>query len=105
MDRDHGLKYDARLYDERGAIYSSRANTFLANEIVCPNEIHILLLQYGKEWRKQRKILPSLLSDTMVDKLLPLQEAETTQTMFQLLQDPEGYYDHIHRYTTAVILA
>jgi cytochrome P450 len=99
------LNYDARLYDERGAIYSSRANTFLANEIVCPNEIHILLMQYGKEWRKQRKILQSLLSVSVVDKLLPLQEAETTQTMFQLLQDPEGYYDHIRRYTTAVILA
>lgn len=62
-------------------------------------------MQYGKEWRKQRKILQSLLSISVVDKLLPLQEAETTQTMFQLLQDPEGYYDHIRRYTTAVILA
>lgn len=25
--------------------------------------------------------------------------------MFQILQDPQGYYDHIRRYTTAVILA
>lgn len=25
--------------------------------------------------------------------------------MFQLLHDPEGYYDHIRRYSTAVILA
>lgn len=41
----------------------------------------------------------------VVNKLLPLQEAEATQTMFELLQDPEGYYDHIRRYTTAVILA
>ncbi|SPJ78457.1 related to O-methylsterigmatocystin oxidoreductase [Fusarium torulosum] len=101
----NSYKHVKALYDERGAIYSSRANTFLANEIVCPNEIHILLMQYGKEWRKQRKILQSLLSVSVVDKLLPLQEAETTQTMFQLLQDPEGYYDHIRRYTTAVILA
>ncbi|KAF5548077.1 cytochrome P450 monooxygenase [Fusarium phyllophilum] len=83
----------------------SRANAYIANKIVCPNEIHILLLQYGKEWRKQRRILQSLLNVTIVDKLLPLQEAESTQTMFQLLQDPQGYYDHIRRYTTAVILA
>ncbi|CAJ0550220.1 Ff.00g101500.m01.CDS01 [Fusarium sp. VM40] len=101
----NSYKHVKALYDERGAIYSSRANTYIANEIVCPNEIHILLMQYGKEWRKQRKILQSLLNVTIVDKLLPLQEAETTQTMFQLLQDPEGYYDHIRRYTTAVILA
>ncbi|RGP61683.1 cytochrome p450 [Fusarium sporotrichioides] len=101
----NSYKHVKALYDERGAIYSSRANAYLANEILCPNEIHILLMQYGKEWRKQRKILQSLLSVSVVDKLLPLQEAETTQTMFQLLQDPDGYYDHIRRYTTAVILA
>lgn len=41
----------------------------------------------------------------VVDRLLPLQSAEATQTMFQLLEDPQGYYDHIRRYTTAVILA
>ncbi|KAJ5115783.1 hypothetical protein N7456_000131 [Penicillium angulare] len=31
--------------------------------------------------------------------------AEATQTMHQLLDDPSGYYDHIRRYSTAVILA
>ncbi|GAB0138040.1 hypothetical protein EsDP_00006287 [Epichloe bromicola] len=93
------------LFDQRGSIYSSRPNTYIANELVCPNEIHLLLLQYGTEWRKQRKILQSILNVSVVDKLLPLQEAEATQTMFQLIQDPQGYYDHIRRYTTAVILA
>lgn len=77
----------------------------MANELVCPNEIHLLLLQYGTEWRKQRKILQLLLNVNVVDRLLPLQEAEATQTMFQLIRDPNGYYDHIRRYTTAVILA
>ncbi|TVY75686.1 Cytochrome P450 monooxygenase patH, partial [Lachnellula suecica] len=93
------------LYDKRGAIYSSRPNTYIANELVCPNEIHLLLLGYGNEWRKQRKIVQSLLNVNAVDNLLPIQNAESTQTMFQLLEDPEGYYDHIRRYTTAVILA
>ncbi|OIW26904.1 cytochrome P450 [Coniochaeta ligniaria NRRL 30616] len=93
------------LFDQRGSIYSSRPSTYIANEVVCPNEIHILLMQYGAEWRKQRKILQSILNVNVVDKLLPLQEAEAAQTMLQLVQDPGGYYDHIRRYTTAVILA
>ncbi len=42
---------------------------------------------------------------TAVDNLLPIQDAEATQTMVQLLEDPVGYYDHIRRYSTAVILA
>ena len=96
---------EARLFDLRGSIYSSRPNTYIANELVCPNDIHLLLLPYGKEWRKQRKILQSILNISVVDRLLPLQEAEATQTMFELVQDPQHYYDHIRRYTTAVILA
>ena len=95
----------SRLYDKRGAISSSRSYSYIANEVVCPNEIHLLLLQYGPEWRKQRKIVQSLLNTNAVDSLLPIQNAESTQTMYQLLIDPEGYYDHIRRYTTAVILA
>lgn len=49
--------------------------------------------------------MQSLLNVVAVDKLLPIQNAEATQTMFQLIHDPEGYYDHIRRYSTAVILA
>ncbi|KAK5653767.1 hypothetical protein OQA88_7924 [Cercophora sp. LCS_1] len=101
----NNYKHVKALFDQRGSIYSSRANTYIANHLVCPGEIHLLLLQYGPEWRKQRKIVQSLLNINVVDKLLPLQNAEATQTMYELVQDPAGYYDHIRRYTTAVILA
>lgn len=37
--------------------------------------------------------------------MLPIQNAEATQTVYDLLCDPSGYYEHIQRYTTAVILA
>ncbi|KAI0470408.1 cytochrome P450 [Xylariaceae sp. FL0804] len=93
------------LYDKRGAIYSSRSHTYVANELVCPNEIHLLLLRYGSEWRKQRKIVQTLLNVSAVDRLLPIQNAEATQTIFDILADPGGYYDHVRRYSTAVILA
>lgn len=35
------------LFDNRGAKYSSRPETFVIKELVCPNETHILLLPYG----------------------------------------------------------
>ncbi|KFA77552.1 hypothetical protein S40288_09469 [Stachybotrys chartarum IBT 40288] len=101
----NNYKHVKSLFDQRGSIYSSRPRTYIANELVCPNEIHLLLLQYGPEWRKQRRILQALLNVNVVDELLPLQEAEATQTMFQLVCDPQGYYDHVRRFTTAVILA
>jgi cytochrome P450 len=94
-----------RLFDKKGNIYSSRPSNYIGNELICPRDVHILLLPYGDRWRQHRKIVQSLLNVNEVDKLLPIQNAEAVQTLFHLLQDPEGYYDHIRRYSTAVILA
>ena len=62
-------------------------------------------MPYGPEWRSQRKIFQSVLNINAVKSLQPLREAESILTMQQLAQDPGGYYDHIRRYSTAVILS
>ncbi|GAB1216248.1 hypothetical protein ATERTT37_005457 [Aspergillus terreus] len=62
-------------------------------------------MPYGQAWRNQRKIYQAILSITAVRSLTPLQEAEATLTLYQLSQTPELYYDHIRRYSTAVILS
>jgi cytochrome P450 len=40
-----------------------------------------------------------------VVNLLPIQNAEATQTTYDLIRSPENYNEHIQRFTTAVILA
>ncbi|KAJ6025148.1 cytochrome P450 [Penicillium canescens] len=62
-------------------------------------------MPYGQAWRNQRKIYQAILSITAVRALTPLQDAEATLTLYQLAQSPELYYDHIRRYSTAVILS
>jgi cytochrome P450 len=62
-------------------------------------------MPYGQAWRNQRKIYQAILSITAVRSLTPLQEAEATLTLYQLSQTPELYYDHIRRYSTAVVLS
>ncbi|KAJ6003138.1 hypothetical protein N7451_005685 [Penicillium sp. IBT 35674x] len=98
-------RHVSELFDKRGAIYSGRPDNYVGGELICPNEIHILLAQYGADWRTLRKSVQGLLNVSAVDALHPIQTAEATQTMCQLLDDPAGYYDHIRRYSTAVILA
>ena len=93
------------MFDKRGAIYSSRPDNYVGNELLCPGETHILLVPYGNGWRKLRKATQALLNVTAVDRVLPVQEAESSQAMFQLLQEPHKCYAHIRRYSTAVILA
>jgi cytochrome P450 len=52
-----------------------------------------------------RKTLQELLRTTAVDEILPIQEAESIQTLHHLMHSPERWFDHIRRYSTAVILA
>lgn len=69
------------------------------------NGVHILFLPYGDQWRVLRKTVQEVLRTTEVDKMLPVQNAESIQTLYQLLKDPTKWYNHIRRYSTSVILA
>lgn len=68
-------------------------------------DVHILLLPYGNTWRHQRKLLQGFLNVNAIGAVLPIQIAEASHSLFQLLKEPHGWYDHIRRYSTAVILA
>ncbi|KAJ5613423.1 hypothetical protein N7510_006617 [Penicillium lagena] len=93
------------LFDKRGAIYSSRPPNHIGTEIITRDNVHLLLMPYGQAWREQRRIYQAILSITAVGSLRPLQAAEAVLTLHQLDQSPERYYDHIRRYSTAVILS
>jgi cytochrome P450 len=95
----------SRLFDRRGGIYSSRPPNHIANDLIFTNNTHILFVPYGQDWRLMRKTLQELLRTTAVEELLPIQNAESTQTLYDLSHDATGWYNHIRRYSTAVILA
>lgn len=94
-----------RLLEKRSAIYSSRPPNYVANSLICPNDTHILFAPYGAGWKALRKAVQALFVPRGISSMLPLQSAEATQTLYDLLCEPEKYYEHIQRYTTAVILA
>ena len=94
-----------RLFDRRGGIYSSRPKNHIANDIIFTNDTHMLFIPYGDTWRALRKTVQDVLRTSEVDKMLPVQNAESIQTLYHLLKDPTGWYDHIRRYSTSVILA
>lgn len=75
------------------------------SKIIYPDNIHILFVPYSVKWRALRKCAQQLLSITAVEKFIPVQHAEASQTLHDLIHNPEEYYDHIRRYATAVILA
>ena len=109
-----------RLFDKRGGLYSSRPQSYLTTTLICPNESHLVFVKYGPIFRALRKTLNSLLSISVVDKLVPIQTAEASHTLHDLLslsqstdtsvsktvnEDEGNYYNNVRRFGSAVVLA
>lgn len=94
-----------RLLEKRGDIFSSRPPNYIANELICKNETHMLFTPYGSNLRTLRKSIQGLFMRGELSSVRQVQQAEAIQTIYDILREPDRYYEHIQRYTTAVILA
>ncbi|KAL8383266.1 hypothetical protein RB595_006834 [Gaeumannomyces hyphopodioides] len=104
------------LLDARGAIYSSRPR-LPAVEFVLPppGDVHLAFLTYGPKWRRSRRAVTEFTKEDALEKLLLIQDAETTQLIWDLLQDISDssdaavdggrYQDHALRAFAGIILA
>ncbi|KAI0858776.1 cytochrome P450 [Xylaria cubensis] len=93
------------LLDLRGAIYSSRPYMPIVEYVVPPGNVHVAFMQYGAQWRNARKTIMDFLKHSEVDKLLPLQHAESVQLIRDILHDPERWQNYSTRMFGAVIMA
>ncbi|KAI0470352.1 cytochrome P450 [Xylaria cf. heliscus] len=93
------------LLDLRGAVYSSRPYMPLVEYVVPPGNVHLAFMPYGAQWRNARKTTMEFLKNSEVDKLLPLQHAESVQLIRDILHTPEKWHDHSTRMFGAVIMA
>lgn len=94
------------LLDLKGAIYSGRPNLPIKEHILpAPYDQHAAFSTYGPRWRRQRRTIEDFLREQKVRKLLPIQQAESTQLVHDLLSHGRDCRDHLLRYPVAVILA
>ncbi|KAJ4349832.1 uncharacterized protein N0V89_008451 [Didymosphaeria variabile] len=91
------------LFDQRGAIYSSRPYIPMVDYVV-PGPYHVAFMPHGRNWRRGRAALVSFLKDEELEKILPIQQAESTQMVFEILKEPKGFEKHVLRAFCAVIM-
>ncbi|CAL1707421.1 unnamed protein product [Somion occarium] len=58
--------------------------------------------RYGTHWRNMRRAAHDLLNKEACLSHLPIQRAEASQLMHDILQQPQHLYAHIRRYTASV---
>ncbi|KZP29881.1 cytochrome P450 [Athelia psychrophila] len=88
------------LVDKTGWNASDRPSMFLVDKITDGN--HMGFMKYGPQLRSLKKLLSYALSPQAVVKHIPMQEAESSQLLNDLLEKPEDFYYAIRRHTHSV---
>ncbi|KAI6285665.1 hypothetical protein MCOR27_002185 [Pyricularia oryzae] len=93
------------LLDLRGAIYSDRPYVpALDYALPPPHDQHAAFTPYGPKWRRQRRTIDEFLRDRNA-QLAPIQQAEGTRMVWDLLHHGRDCHDYMLRFSAAVILA
>ncbi|KAJ7589618.1 cytochrome P450 [Mycena floridula] len=93
------------LMDKRSASLASRPPCQDEHWFAVTGGLNFVLAPYTEQWRTLRKAAHTILTPQASKRHLPIQEAEATQLMYDLLKDPEAFYKHIRRYSNSVIMS
>ena len=92
------------LVDKKSSIYSERPTSYVAKLISGGD--HILLMDYGQQWRGTRKLLHGTFMEKVVEEQhLKLQEAEARQMVRDYLLDPQDHMLHPKRFSNSITMS
>ncbi|KAG7451082.1 cytochrome P450 [Guyanagaster necrorhizus] len=92
------------LIDKRSASTTDRPPHYMAD--VVAGGVNMVLARYSDVWRVLRKNAHTMLTPKASLELLPIQRAEATQLMYDILQAPDvPFYIRVRRYSSFVILS
>ncbi|KAK4508806.1 hypothetical protein PRZ48_002545 [Zasmidium cellare] len=92
------------LVDKKSSKYSERPKSYVANLISGGD--HILLMDYGNQWRDTRKLLHGTFMEKTCDEShIHLQEAEARQMIRDYLLKPGDHMLHPKRFSNSVTMS
>ncbi|KUJ20349.1 cytochrome P450 [Mollisia scopiformis] len=94
----------ADLLINRSAKYSSRPRAIVFSEIYS-QQSSIVMLPYGPAWSIRRKLLHHALKGRSLAAFQPVQEAEASKLVSQMLHQPETWSSSIERYTATLVFS
>lgn len=89
------------LLDKKSSLYSDRPVSHVGDLITQGD--HLLLMQYGDDWRQTRKLIHQYFMESICEKQhIHIQNAEATQLMRDFLVMPEKHMEHPKRYSNSI---
>ncbi|KAJ8126917.1 hypothetical protein O1611_g6721 [Lasiodiplodia mahajangana] len=89
------------LLDKRGAIYSSRPESYLGQAIMSGG-LRVLFMPNDNTWRMIRKLGYNILNINTSQSYLPYQDLETKSMLMGFLQSQDKFIEHIRSFTTCL---
>ncbi|KAJ6568936.1 cytochrome P450 [Mycena capillaripes] len=92
------------LLDRRSATTADRPSLHIP--YVVTGGLHMVFAQgTSSTWKTQRRAAAAILTSQATARHLPIQRAEATQLLYNILHSPESFFTDIRRYSISVILS
>lgn len=89
------------MLNKKSSIYSHRPVSYVGHLIT--QEDHLLLMQYGEEWRRIRKLIHQYFMEPMCEKQhVRLLNAEAVQLIHDFMVAPQDHMEHPKRYSNSI---
>ncbi|QRV79774.1 cytochrome P450 family protein [Ceratobasidium sp. AG-Ba] len=88
------------LFEKRSVNYSDRDENEMSKLIGFDQDI--VMLQYGPKFKQCRTMLNRALNNRAAQDYIPLQEHEVQKLMKRLMEQPEGFLDHVRLFSASI---
>ncbi|KAJ5138483.1 uncharacterized protein N7515_003331 [Penicillium bovifimosum] len=93
------------LLDKKSAKYSDRPHSYVSDDLMTKGD-HLLVMQYGQQWRSFRKIIHQHFMESMVEKNhIEVQNAEAVQMLRDMCARPDQHMYHPKRFSNSIIMS
>ncbi|WQF79469.1 Putative cytochrome P450 [Colletotrichum destructivum] len=89
------------LVDKRGAIYSSRPEMYIGQDILS-DSLRILFMPNHDVWKMARKMAHRVLNVSAARTYVPYQDLENKAMLLGFLESPGDFINHLRRYSASL---
>ncbi|KAF8132069.1 cytochrome P450 [Boletus edulis] len=90
------------LLEDRSSNYADRPH--LITNTLFGIDFNTALMPYGGRWRLQRRFFHQTFKAESASRFVPMQQRRIHLLAHRLLESPERVFEHIHEFTTSVII-
>ncbi|KAF7328683.1 putative cytochrome P450 [Mycena sanguinolenta] len=91
------------LMDKRSGSTVDRPAMHVADRVA--GGLNMVLSRYNESWRTLRRTAHAVLTPQASVRHLPIQQAEASQLLHDILRQPEAFFTHIRRYSNSTIMS